>query len=718
MSDLRSIMHSPLCAPSTEQATIIAAIKDSNVIVDAVAGSGKTTTSLHIATTYPKWNILLLTYNARLKEETRQRVLDLGITNMEVHSYHAFCVKYYDRTCFTDTQIIKMLKSTTCPQQQIPSYDLIILDEAQDMTPVYYELSLRILQDVHPLRMMVLGDWRQSIFKFNHADERFIKFADKLFGSSSTGFEHVSWVRYPLSTTFRCSQAICDFINMCIGTEALVSGVKPTSTTSKTRPSVIYTIKSPFKALHTVLDVLEHYDPEDIFVLAPSVKSMRSPIRTVANSIKEQFPDILVHVPTSDEEVVDKDVLKGKLCFTTFHQVKGLERKAVVILGFDTSYFNFYNRTGDRSRCSNELYVAMSRAKEHLVLVQGDREVPFHFLNIDRLSQVCDVRGRLRPPHNAHTGFSENKVKDITVTDMTKHIPAHVIEHALSFLEVVKSPCIDQTINVPIKIKQGSTFESVSEISGIAITSHFEYTQTERMTIDSYLSAENKPQFSFVYDSSDETMQNSKEKISGVPDEVKNKKHDVVWNLLDKATRYCSFASGYTFKTQQIKRYDWMTIEQLEACTKRLDSLLNGHVCLFEEACFKNVMNFTIVGRIDCVSLSNNTIYEFKCVKELKDEHLLQLAIYAFLYLRLPKMDPDRPSLYDSSLYEQISVSGPRRYILFNILSNEQIEVKADESDLTNMIEYLIDERTNKSQSELDSSFLEKCKTIRDRVKY
>ena len=56
---------------SNEQNNIINLLKDNkNIIVDSVAGSGKTTTNLYIAKSFPKLNILLLTYNAKLKIET------------------------------------------------------------------------------------------------------------------------------------------------------------------------------------------------------------------------------------------------------------------------------------------------------------------------------------------------------------------------------------------------------------------------------------------------------------------------------------------------------------------------------------------------------------------------------------------------------------------------------------------------------------------------
>lgn len=57
---------------SKEQSDIVESLEKNNVIVDAVAGSGKTTTCLYIAKKFTDLNILLLTYNAKLKFETRE----------------------------------------------------------------------------------------------------------------------------------------------------------------------------------------------------------------------------------------------------------------------------------------------------------------------------------------------------------------------------------------------------------------------------------------------------------------------------------------------------------------------------------------------------------------------------------------------------------------------------------------------------------------------
>ena len=65
---------------SIEQNNIIEQLAlNNNVVVDSVAGSGKTTSNLHIASFFSNMNILLLTYNSKLKLETREKVQKLGI---------------------------------------------------------------------------------------------------------------------------------------------------------------------------------------------------------------------------------------------------------------------------------------------------------------------------------------------------------------------------------------------------------------------------------------------------------------------------------------------------------------------------------------------------------------------------------------------------------------------------------------------------------------
>lgn len=68
---------------SLEQEAVIHVLTNNNVIVDSVAGSGKTTCSLYIAKRFSEQKILLLTYNSNLKVETREKILKHKIRNLK-----------------------------------------------------------------------------------------------------------------------------------------------------------------------------------------------------------------------------------------------------------------------------------------------------------------------------------------------------------------------------------------------------------------------------------------------------------------------------------------------------------------------------------------------------------------------------------------------------------------------------------------------------------
>ena len=197
---------------SNEQNNIINLLKDNkNIIVDSVAGSGKTTTNLYIANSFSKLNILLLTYNAKLKIETRERIDKLEITNLETHSYHSFCVKYYNNKCYTDYEIKNIINSNMKTLKQI-SYDILILDEAQDITDLYYELICKIYTDNNKkAQICLLGDRYQSIYDFNNADPRFIIYAEQIFN-----FNNLFWNKCQLSQSYRIIKEMAEFINICL----------------------------------------------------------------------------------------------------------------------------------------------------------------------------------------------------------------------------------------------------------------------------------------------------------------------------------------------------------------------------------------------------------------------------------------------------------------------------------------------------------------------
>ena len=640
-----------LAPPSNEQKTIIDAVASHNIIVNALAGSGKTTTILHIGTKYKHWRILVLTYNSKLKLESREKCKALKLNNMEIHSYHAFCVKYYDEECYTDKKIQDMLKANCKPVKF--AYDLIVIDECQDMTPLYYELFCKIMTShVHKPKVCALGDVNQSIFQFNNADRRFMEFGTILFD-----FNDYPWTNLTLSTSYRITNQMANFINSCIFRDNRMIA-------TKNGADVKYIITDVFgdsgnsTPYNEMAAYLNEYSYEDIFVLAPSVRSVTSPIRMLANQLSDN--GVPIYVPNNDEDKIDGDIIKGKVVFSTFHQVKGLERKVSMVYNFDKSYFDYFKKDQPMNRCPNELYVAITRAKEKMTLFHHYKHPTLPFLDINELRKVvdfkkeCDIMVSIKP---------RSESKNFAVTDMIKHLPPDVVANLMSYIKIEQITEPQDEINIDIKTEQGELYENVSEITGTAIVSYFEYYRRRKMAIHDHLCqvhdilpsdyVPTAPSGYMFVDTveADEPIKPIKQAEPIVPDDSDDEEldaeadtdesieyqrgyafidntvdilnitytdenHDYLYDisalppskLLKISNKYCAYMTGYSYKLHQIIQYNWLTVDHLRECINRLKPMISS--C----ATFETIVRYTndelknhnkiLLGSIDCKAIS------------------------------------------------------------------------------------------------------------------
>jgi hypothetical protein len=611
---------------SIEQKNIIQhLLNNKNIVVDSVAGSGKTTCNLHIAKYFHNKKILLLTYNSKLKLETREKAIKIGLHNIEVHSYHSFCVKYYDTECYTDTIINKIIKIKKIPLKNF-NFDLIIPDEAQDITSLYYELICKIYKDNNNIntQICIFGDKKQSIFDFNKADERFIKYASELFN-----FNSYNWIRCNLSISFRITYEMALFINKCLLNEERIISKKITN--NKPR----YIICDCFGTSRTFEEIKYYFDlgykPSDIFILAPSIKSLKSPIRQLENKIKREMSDVMVYVPINDDEKLDEELLKGKIIFSTFHQTKGLERKVVIIFNFDNSYFSFYKKNANPYICCNELYVATTRAIEHLTLFHHYNNDYLYFINKVNIQIYCYFEDKQLCIQ------SKEKIKkniDTSITDIIKFLPQNIIDNCFNQLDIKQNDeYIISKINIPLKISNENSTECVSEITGIAIPNIFELKLKNKMNI-----FEKLVEIDFEKNIINNTNNGSLIKSY-------NKKYNInninILNLIPEELLYISncwntYKNGYLFKIYQITNYDWLKQNNIDKSINRLSKLNISINSIFEYKLETEneieLLNRKLIGFIDCIDKENNIIYEFKCVQKLEKDHYLQLALYMYMY--------------------------------------------------------------------------------------
>lgn len=478
--------------PSDEQQVVLDHVKAGrNVIVEACAGSGKSTTILSLARELAGLRFLQFTYNKQLRLEIKEKVETLRLKNIDVHTFHSFSVKHYTDEASVDTGIRHLLLDDMPCRTPLPAYDVVVLDECQDMTPLFFQLVVKVLRDLlldsggggahRQLQMVVLGDARQCLYEFKGADSRFLTFADRVW---SRRFGLGPFERCTLRTSYRITQPMAWFVNRALlGTDLMVA--------SRDGPQVTYIRRPKYQIediiIYRILHFMKKGDlPSDIFVLAHSVKSSNHHIARLANKLVEN--GIPVHIPAFETDEVEDCVIEGKVVFSTFHTAKGRERKHVFLPGFDQSYFSFAPDY-EKRKCPNTLYVGCTRATQNLILCEYDTSCPLDFLHLNhhqlKLSGYVNFQGLPQTNFFPQDDFSnggpsvapEIVTRDVSPTKLTKFVQDSVLDELTPLLErmfvVEQEPAVGSP-DLPrmIRTKMG-LYEDVSDLNGIAIPAYY-----------------------------------------------------------------------------------------------------------------------------------------------------------------------------------------------------------------------------------------------------
>jgi hypothetical protein len=678
-------------SPSAEQQFIIDQIgAGNNVVADCVAGSGKTTTVLFLAQQFPNKRILQITYNKDLKLEVREKADARGITNLEIHTYHSLCVKYYNRSAHTDYPMRNVVERNTAPICALPHYDIVVLDEVQDMTILYYWMVKKLLRDCsngpQPL-LLVLGDRYQAINQFRAADPRFITLSNQIWERP--------FVNASLTTSYRLTDQMAAFVNdIMLGS--------PRIHTVRSGHPVKYVITNTFNNVSQISNIItaklkDGYTPDDIFILAPSIKSEKSPVRKLENKLVET--GVPCFYPTSDDRELDSKVIAGKVVFCTFHQSKGRERPIVLVYSFDSSYFKFCGKDMNPLVCPNTMYVAATRARDELILVSNNsskvENTPLQFLTINHENElsarpyVCCI-GEPRPIKR--TDVEHKNESRTSVTGLTKHIKEHplfLLNNICSriFTNIGKKVC---NISVTSKLPSGKGMcEDVSELNGLIIPGLFEHHTRGTSNIE------------HVVASSPEVGRHM------LVQKLYGETNITTPSLVDytKITvMYYSIVEELLNKIAQVPRYDWLTEDAVARChavmksciPKITDDAVYEDVIKFEEEKDKPLLfpkygKLEISGRMDLVTETD--VFELKCVQELTLDHKLQLLIYAWLW----------------NVSGRFAEKGSRRFKLLNVRTGELWELDVSSPLLREAMEILLDNKYGKGEEKPDSIFIEEC---------
>jgi hypothetical protein len=679
-------------SPSLEQAEIIHALMEgNNVLTDSVAGSGKTTTILFTALADPNKRILSVTYNSRLKAETRQRVKQNSIENLEVHSYHSLGLAYYTRPCLNDIHLGNIVRNKMIPYGNLAA-DILILDECQDMTKTYYDFIRKVIKDMNNanLQLFVMGDHLQCIYDYAQvgADSRFLTLADKIFPSNRP------WIKKYLRTSYRITKPMEWFVNECmLGYPRLVS-MKETPVPVKYITGDAFYKVPEFLGRELQGLFREGYKPMDVFVLAPSIRSHNpwNPVKRFENLLVRM--GIPCFVPLSDDEELKDEVINGKVVFSSIHQSKGLERKIVIVANFSSSLYYVF-KDASRDVCPNISYVSATRASQRLYLWgEGEKDQPLPFLNeASMMPNQHFQRIQIGPPklHSLESFVPDDTPeKDVLrrVTDLTRFLPEEAMSQIIELCQMVVRKQATKSISIASTVDTtGSKKENVSDLNGIAIPTIYEHKKMGKISIQMDL----QTYFMDTLRTGSKLTQEQKGWISIIQKEL-----ETPAEYLKLANIYSAYTSGYLYKIAQIQDYNWLTKGQVDQLLQVLESFVVGKP---EDMLFEHTLEFggyefhkynvTIAGRADLID--DEHLWEVKCVDTFKPEHFVQLALYAWLWQTT-----------------EYSEKGKRKFCLVNLRTGEIQELLGIQN-LGYILDICLDNAFRQKKNLSDEEFVKQC---------
>ena len=650
---------------SEEQENIINC-NNSHLFVNAVSGSGKTSTVLGIANKYPEKEIIQITYNKALKDEVSQKASIYD--NLKIYTYHGLAKRYYYDSCFTDQHIKKILNEKMKIRKK-PFIDILIIDETQDMLPCYYQLIKKFINDTNPdVQIILLGDHRQSIYNFKGSDSRYLTLSSQLYNKE--------FKEYKLTTSYRLTNEIGNFVNNHMLQYECIK-------TNKKGVPVDYYIDDSYKIIPTIskmiIDLIKNnnYKPDDFFIISYSLKNSTnndSPIKKLERELVKS--NINCFFSLNDDMELKDDLIKNKICFTTMHQSKGRERPIVIIFGFDNSFYKFYEKESNPKVCSNILYVACTRAKERLILIHDSRFDYLDFLTDMKNNDYLTIHNNKEIKKEIKTALPRINFR---VTDLVKHINNDIMEYIIKLMEDLYETNIDYNyddLNTDTMIynKDKKCYEDISDINGVVIPSIYERQLNNNLSTIELSVLENKDCKEIPF------VKNIQIPCITIEDWLK------IGNV------FLSISNNLYARLNQINNYNWLSQDIVDNAIDRFKKLNISENSDYEyeiEIEYQSKFGpLNILGRIDNIDNDNKKIYEFKCVKDISIEHKLQLIIYYWLG---SKFDID---------YKYYS------YVLYNIMTNSYLELKPNDYKIDQIINLLIENKLHKIEKIDDDEFI------------
>lgn len=335
-----------------QQLFIEKALDGNNILVDACIGSGKTTSIQELCNRFPtSKNILYLTYNRLLKLDAKDKIKNC---NTLVQNYHGFAAYMLHKNRMDVSNRSDLIQTFLRKKPIIDHYDIIIIDEYQDIEQELAEMLDYIKLNNPQIQIIAVGDMQQKIY--DKTTLNVPKFIHKFMGGH---YEQVNFTK--------CFRLSADHAAM-LGRvwQKNIVGVNKGCTVEK-------------MSLGKVVNFLKDQDPKDILCLGARTNGNMS---KVLNKLEARYPQKF-NKQTVYASIQDTDSVGGKVApkntsaiFTTYDSSKGMERPICVVFDFTESYWRMRLRVPQQSYeiLRNIFCVAASRGKQRIIFAMGDEE--------------------------------------------------------------------------------------------------------------------------------------------------------------------------------------------------------------------------------------------------------------------------------------------------------------------------------------------------------
>ena len=191
---------------------------------------------------------------------------------------------------------------------------------------------------------------------------------------------------------------------------------------------------------------------------------------------------------------------------------------------------------------------------------------------------------------------------------------------------------------------------------------------------------------------------------------------NTISEYLHIANLYVAVKEKLYFKYKQIEKdeYNWLTIDIMKECFKRMYETL-GKECSLEHpfeiektivrpnnkkineylSTFFPDEEFDFTARVDLVT--NDSVWEIKCVNTVTNDHLIQVVIYAWIW-RIVQEDI-------------VNLENIREFKLFNIKTGEIHVLHASTEELNTIILLLLKDKFGKKTPKIDDDFIIECQS-------